>query len=336
MKNLETTRRRGMGRRLFSVGALALALAAGAPALAQSAWPTGKHITMVMPYPPGGPSDGLVRIFIERLSARLGTPVVVDYRSGANTLVASRYVMGQPADGYTFYVTSNAMHQGPLLFPKQFNYEPFDTFTPIGMMSMNPLVLVVNGNLRAKSVAELVALARTRTTPLSFATSGVGSPDHLSGELLGHRAGIKFNFIPYKGGAPATQDVVAGQVEVRIDTITNSKPFFESGKLRALGVMNGPTPLLPGVPGVPATVPGVRGEGFFYLVAPKGLPAPIAERMASETREILSIPEVQTRIRALGLDPMTTGSQRELVDFLRKDYETWREVLRVTGLKLEE
>jgi tripartite-type tricarboxylate transporter receptor subunit TctC len=325
-------------RKLLAAGAAVLALAAtaGGPALAQSDWPKAKHITMVMPYPPGGPSDGLVRVYIEKLSARLGTPVVVDYRSGANTLVASKYVMGLPADGYTFYVTSNAMHQGPLFFSKQFNYEPFDTFTPIGMMSMNPLVLVVNANVPAKSVAELVAFAKSQPQPLSFATSGVGSPDHLSGELLAYRAGIKFNFIPYKGGAPATQDVVAGQVQVRIDTITNSKPFFESGKLRPLGVMNGPTPLLPGVPGVPDTVPGVRGEGFFYLVAPKGLPAPIAQRMANETREILAMPDVQARVRALGLDPMTTNSPNELVDFLRKDYETWREVLRATGLKLEE
>jgi tripartite-type tricarboxylate transporter receptor subunit TctC len=327
----------GRSRRLFAAAlALALGSTAASPALAQAAWPKARHITVVMPYPPGGPSDGLARIYIEKLGARLGTPVVVDYRPGANTLVASKHVMGQPADGYTFYITSNAMHQGPLFFPKQFNYEPFDTVTPIGMMSMNPLVLVVNGKLPAKNVRELIALAKSRSEPLSFATSGVGSPDHLSGELLAHRAGIRFNFIPYKGGAPATQDVVAGQVQVRIDTITNSKPFFESGRLRALGVMNGPTPLLPGVPGVPDTVPGVRGEGFFYLVAPKGLPAPIAERMARETREILSLPDVQQRVRALGLDPMTTASSRELVDFLRQDYEVWKEVLRVTGLKLEQ
>lgn len=326
----------GTRRKWFATGAALLALAAiGGPSLAQTSWPKARHITMVMPYPPGGPSDGLVRIFIEKLGARLGTPVVVDYRAGANTLVASKHVMGLPADGYTFYVTSNAMHQGPLFFPKQYNYDPFDTFTPIGMMSMNPLVLVVNGSLPVKNVRELVALAKSQRDPLSFATSGVGSPDHLSGELLAHRAGIKFNFIPYKGGAPATQDVVAGAVQVRIDTITNSKPFFESGKLRALGIMNGPTPLLPGVPGVPDTVPGVRGEGFFYLVAPKGLPAAITDRMAAETREIMALPDVQERVRALGLDPMTTQSPAELLDFVRKDYDIWKEVLRVTGLKLE-
>lgn len=216
-------------RRLLTACAAACAFAAvTAPAFAQSDWPKAKHITMVMPYPPGGPSDGLVRIFIEKLSARLGTSVVVDYRAGANTLVASKFVMGLPADGYSFYVTSNAMHQGPLFFPKQYNYEPFETFTPIGMMSMNPLILVVNGNVPAKNVAELVEFAKSQPQPLSFATSGVGSPDHLSGELLAHRAGIKFNFIPYKGGAPATQDVVAGQVQVRIDTITNSKPFSKA------------------------------------------------------------------------------------------------------------
>lgn len=100
--------------------------------------------------------------------------------------------------------------------------------------------------------------------------------------------------------------------------------------------MNGPTAMLPGVPGVPDTVPGVRGEGFFYLVAPKGLLASIAQRMTKETREIMVLPDVQARVRALGLDPMTTGSQQELVDFMRKDYDTWKEVLRVTGLKLEE
>lgn len=319
-------------RALLAVSA-ALGMAIGAPALAQPAWPT-KPVTLVVPYAPGGATDFLARLFAEKLQARLGQTVLIENKPGANTLLATKHVMQQPGDGYTLYVASSAWNQGPVLQPSQFNYDIVKDFTPVSLLAISPLILVVNPNLPVKNVKDLVALAKSKPGQLNVATTGVGATDHLAGELLANKAGIKMNFVPYKGGAPAVQDVIAGNADVRIDSIPSSKPHVDSGKLRALAITGGRTSMLPDLPAVSESVPGVYAEGFFGLVAPKGLPKAILDRLNKEAVEILALPDVVTRLRGMGLDPKssTPDAWRDLAV---KDAETWGQVIKAANIKIE-
>jgi tripartite-type tricarboxylate transporter receptor subunit TctC len=315
-------------------GALAVAAGlAGAPALAQPAWPA-KPVTLVVPYPPGGATDVMARLYAEKLQARIGQSVIVDNRPGANTLVATRHVMQQPGDGYTIYFTSSAWSQGPVLFPKEFNYDIARDFSPISLMTVAPFVLVTNANVPARNIAEFIALAKSRPGQLNVATTGVGSTDHLAGELLANKAGLKFNFVPYKGGAAAVQDLLAGNADWRVDVIAIVKPNVEAGKLRALAIFGPPTPIMPDVPSLSDTVPGTDAYGFFGLIAPKGVPPALVERLNRETREIIALPDVQQRLRTMGMEPRAT-SPEEWREMAVKDAETWRQLIRNANIKIE-
>jgi tripartite-type tricarboxylate transporter receptor subunit TctC len=326
-------RRRALA--LLSAGVLSGIAAAIAPAAhAQAAWPT-RPVTLIVPFGPGGTTDFLARTYAEKLQARLGQPVLVDYRPGANTLIGAKYVLAQPADGYTFFVAANPFAVGQLLFPKEFTYDPFRDFAPVSLLAVSPLILVANPTkLPVKDVRELVAYAKSHPGAINVPTTGVGAGDHLAGELLAYRAGVKMTFVPYKGGAAATQDVVSGVADLRIDSIPTSKPFIESGKLRVLGVLGSRTPLMPDVPAVSETVPGVQTEGFFSLVARAGVPQPVIERLARESDAILKSPDVVAKLQGMGLDPKPTTPQ-ELVRRLKEDQDQWRTLLRTTGLKVE-
>lgn len=331
-----TSRRRSIGRRtMLAASAAALAGAVVPAAMAQQApWPTAKPISLVVPYPAGGGTDSLARTFADKLQARLGQTVLVDNRAGGNTLIASKHVMSQPADGYTFYVASSQVNQMPLLFPKEFNYDALKDFTPISLLTVAPLVLVINAGVPAKNLTEFVAYAKTKPGEISMAVTGIGATDHLAAELLASKAGVKFNYVPYKGGAQAIQDVIAGNALARVDVITTSKPHVDSGKLRLLAVMGGRTSLLPDAVPASETYPGVYGEGFFGLLAPKGLPAAIVARMNKETGEIMNLPDVQARIRGFGQDPKPTTPEA-WHEMIRQDTETWRGVIKAANLKIE-
>lgn len=320
-----------MGRSVLT----AAALGALAPvAMSQAAWPT-KPITFILPFAAGGATDMVSRAVAEKLQTRLGQPVIVDYKPGANGLLATKYVLQQPADGYTFLVGTSGLTQGPQLFPKEHNYDPFKDLTPVALMTASPLVLVVNPNkLPVRNMAELVEYAKARPGQISVATTGVGATDHLVGELLGLKAGLKMTFVPYKGGAAAVQDVVAGLVDMRVDSIPSSKPFIDAGKVRAIAIAGDRTRLMPELPAIGETVPGVKGEGFFALLGRTGVPAPIVERINREVNDILRMPEVASRLQGAGLDPRP-GSARDLSTYMQADYDLWRDVLRATNLKVE-
>jgi len=183
-------------------------------------------------------------------------------------------------------------------------------------------------------MAELIAYAKANPNKISVATTGVGATDHLAGELIAAKTGTKMTFVPYKGGAAAVQDVVAGNADMRIDSIPTSKPFIEAGKLRALGITGSRTAMMPTVPAVFDTVPGVNAEGFFMLVAKAGMPQPILDRMNRELNEILKMPDVVARLQGMGLDPKP-GTAQELAKTIKDDYDMWAEVLRTSGIKIE-
>lgn len=309
-------------------------LVAAPAAQAQSAWPS-RPLTFILPFGAGGATDFVARTVADKLQLRLGQPVIVDYKPGANSLIATRHVLAQPADGYTFLVGTSGNTQGPLLFPKEHTYDVFRDFVPISMMTVSPLVVVANpSTLPVRDIKELVAYAKANPNKLNVATTGVGATDHLVGELIALKAGIKMTFVPYKGGAAAVQDVVAGTAHLRIDSIPSSKPFIESGKLRALAIAGERTPLMPGLPAVSESLPGVNAEGWFVLLSKAGVPQPVVDRVNKELNEILRLPEVVTKLRAAGLDPKP-GTPRDLTDYMKADQDTWREVLRATGLKVE-
>ena len=330
----------GVALRRRALAVISATVFAGVSALAPlssvhaQAWPN-KPITLIIPFGAGGATDFLARTYAEKLQQRLGQPVLVDYRPGANTVIASKYVLAQPADGYVFYVAASALGQAPLLTPKEANYDVFKDFTPVSLMAISPLVLVVNPTkVPVTNVKELVAFAKANPNKINVATTGVGATDHLAGELLAYKAGIKMTFVPYKGGAAAVQDVVAGVADMRIDSITTSKPHIESGRLRALAIAGSRTALMPTLPGISDSVPGVNAEGFFMMMAKSGMPQAIVDRMVRETNEILKMPDVVAKLHGAGLDPKP-GTSGELGKFLKDDQDTWREVLRVTGIKVE-
>lgn len=336
-----TTAHRSPGRwlrgRRALLTAVVTALAAGPwslPMAQPAPWPAARPITLVVPYPAGGGTDALARALAEKLQGRLNQTVLVDNRAGGNTLVATKHVMAQPADGYTFYVTPSQTNQMPLLFPKEFNYDGVKDFTQITLLTIAPLILVINANLPAKTLQEFVALAKSKPGQLNVAVTGIGATDHLAAELLATKAGVKFNYVPYKGGAQAIQDVVAGNADARVDVITTSKPHVDTGKLRLLAVMGARTSLLPEAIPAGDVYPGVYGEGFFGLMAPKGLPAPIVARMNKEVGEIMNLPDIQTRIRSFGQEPKPTTPEFWR-DMVQKDTDTWREVIKAANLKIE-
>lgn len=315
---------------------LCTAAALSLPLAAQADNYPAKPVTLVVPYAPGGATDTLARILAEKLQARLGQPVLVDNRPGASTSIATQQVRQAPPDGYTLYVVASQFGVLPLVSPGIAKYHPVEDFTPIAQVTSMLMVLVASPSLPVKNVAELIALAKSRPGPLSMATTGVGSTDHLGGELLALRTGTKFNFVPYKGAAPAVQDVIAGVADLRLDAMPSSRGFIESGKLKALATFDARRhPGFPDIPAIGETVPNVEFGGYFGLVGPKGLPEAVVARLGKELGDVMRLPDVVTRLSALGLDP-AAGTPAQFADAIRRDHDLWAQLIKDSGLKIEQ
>lgn len=294
-----------------------------------------KPIRLVLPYPPGGATDTLARTLAEKMQARLGQTVIVDNKPGGNTLIATHYLQQAAPDGYTLGVVATQFGQYPVTNPSTAKYEPLQDFTPIAQATGLMMVLVANPQVAASSVRELIELAKSKPGQLSVATTGVGSTDHLVGELLAYKTGTRFNFVPYKGGAAAVQDVMAGVADLRVDAMASSRPHIDSGRLKALAVFEPRRhPGFPNLATVVETVPGVEAGGYFGLVGPKGMPGAVVARLNREVVEIMKLPDVVERMTGLGMDPVT-GTPEQFATVIRNDYEQWRRLLGDTGLKIE-
>ncbi len=311
------------------------ALGAAAPALAQAeAYPT-KSITWVVTYPPGGGTDVMARLIGPKMGEALGQPIVIENRPGAGGQIGAGYVAKARADGYTLMFDASSFAANPALYPK-LPYDSLKAFQPIGVTALFPNVVLVNAKFAPQSIAELVALAKAKPGAVSFASSGNGSAQHLAGALFESAAGVDMVHVPYKGGGPALNDVVGGQVPLFFGNLASTLPHIQSGKLRPLAVTGAkPSPLLPKVPALADA--GVKGAEMYEwnaLFAPAGTPAPVVAKLSAALRKVLAAPEVRQRIEQLGGDIQTTSPEQAQA-FIRAQMDKASQLIKARNITVE-
>jgi tripartite-type tricarboxylate transporter receptor subunit TctC len=313
--------------------AAGLLLALTTVAAAQD-YPT-KPIRLIIPFPPGGSNDVVGRVFATHLGERLGRQVIVDNRgAGAGGIVGTEVAHNSPPDGYTILIISLAHAVNPWLY--KLPYDPIKGFTPIAMLGSGPVVLVVNPELPAKSVKELVDMAKQQPGKLQYASAGIGSFQHLSGELFKLTAGTNILHVPFKGGGPAMIDVIGGHTKVMFSSLVQTTPHIKSGKLRALGV-GGATrnPVLPDIPTIAeAGVPTYESVNWWGLVAPAGTPPAIVEKLHREVAAVQDNPEVQKQFANEGAS-VVKMSTAEFSQHMVKEMNKWERVVKEGGIKAE-
>lgn len=320
-------------RILFSI-LFAVASLCGGPALAAQ-WPT-RTVHLVVPYPPGGNVDSAARIIANKLQEALGQPFVVDNRAGAGGLVAGEYFKKSAPDGYTFFVGAN----GPVLFApiiaKRDAYDWRKDFVPITTISMTPIVLEVNPQVPAKNLKEFLDLARREPGKLTMASPGAGTSNHLLSELMQSSLGLKWVTAHYRGNAPATNDVIGGQVQFQFDQISVSLPFITSGKVRALAVTSPQrTAWLPDVPTF--TELGYKdfdAQTFTGLFAPAGTPADVLDKVQGAMKKVLSDPSVVERFNKIG-SAATAMTPADFKAYLEREDAKWVPIIKRLDIKIQ-
>jgi tripartite-type tricarboxylate transporter receptor subunit TctC len=312
--------------------ALALLLAFCAPAAAE--YPD-HPVRLIIPFPPGGSNDVVGRLVAKQLSVKLGAQVFVDNRGGAGGVLGTEAAAVAPPDGYTLLIISLAHAVNPSLYPK-LTYDPIKSFAPISILATGPNVLVVNPELPVKDVKELLALARQKPGELDYASAGVGSFQHLGGELFKLTAGVNLQHVPYKGGGPAMQDVIAGHVKVMFSSLVQTTPFIKSGALRALGTGGAKrNPVLPDVPTIAeAGVPGYVSDNWWGIMAPAGTPQPIVDKVYAAAQEALKAPELQEAFAREGAASVTM-STAEFQKYIENEIAKWARVVKEGNIKAQ-
>jgi len=314
--------------KLFACGALVVAatiLPTGA--LAAEPYPS-QPIKLVLPFAAGGQSDVVARVAAERLGSALGQPVVVENVAGAGGMIAAAKVARSPADGYTLFLpNASTVTIAPHLQPSS-GITP-SSFTPIATVSQFPLVLVVNSNSPYKSLADVIAAAKREPGKLSFATPGVGTTPHLAGETFSQEAGITITSVAYKGGAPALNDLLAGQVDLYFEAPATIVSQIQAGKLRPLAVTG--KKRLAALPNVPTVAelgfPKVTLESWAAFVAPKGTPATIIERLRTEIEKVVKSPDFTRRLEERGFEPLSTNPA-ELARMINEESVRWGQIIK--------
>lgn len=295
-----------------------------------------KPITLVIPFPPGGHTDSIGRLVADQLSRRLKQPIVVDNKPGVNGSLGTDLVIKARADGYTLLMAGvGTMALNPNMNPNV-KYDARRDLTHIALIARNPNVLLASPGFKARDVRELIALAKAAPRSLNFALTGVGSSGHLSMELLKQAAGIDFNAIPYKGDAPATADLLGGQVDLLFLNSVVAVPYVKSGKFRALAVTSGTrNPLLPETPTLlESGLANAVAESWVSVAAPAGLPQPMVDQLNREINEILVSQEVREKFAASGTVAMS-GSPSDAAAFVRSEIEKWTQVIKTGNIRAE-
>lgn len=330
--NPSTSRRQAVA--LTAAALCALSALAALPAHAASDYPN-KPIKLVVPYPPGGPTDIVARVVAQKLSERLGQTIIIENRPGAGANLGAEAVARSAADGYTLMVATTAHAINPSLFSK-LNYSITKDFAPISQLTAGPLVIVATPGLAAGNVKELIALAKTKSGGLNYASSGNGQSTHLSAELFSAMAGVKMNHIPYKGSAPALTDVMSGQADVMFDTMLSSMPFVKGGKLKAIAVTSAQrAPSAPDIPTVAESdLAGYEAIAWNGLVAPVATPKEIIDKLNAELKKVLDAPDVKQRFDAQGFAAQWS-TPATFTGFLQSEVEKWAKVAKTSGAKLD-
>jgi len=304
--------------------ALALLLTFVSPAAAD--YPD-HPVRLIIPFPPGGSNDVVGRLVAKQLSVKLGQQVFVDNRGGAGGVLGTEAATQAAPDGYTLLIISIAHAVNPALY--KLNYDPLKSFTPISILATGPNVLVVNPELPVHDLKELLALAKQKPGEIDYASAGVGSFQHLGGELFKLTAGVNLQHVPYKGGGPAMQDVVAGHVKVIFSSLVQTTPFIKSGQLRPLGTGGSKrNPVLPDVPTIAeAGVPGYESNNWWGIMAPAGLPKPVVDKLYAGIQEALKAPELQEAFAREGAASVTMSAD-EFAHYIDSEIAKWGRVVK--------
>ena len=320
-------------KRVLQLCMLCIAALCAGQALAQ-AYPS-KPIRLVVPFPPGGPTDILGRAIGAKLGELLGQPVVIDNRGGAGGGIGADNIAKSAPDGYSLLLGTTGTHTiNPNLYSK-LPYDPIKDFAPISLVVKYLNILVVNPRVPVHSVAELIALAKQKPGEVTFGSAGNGSSNHLTAEMLASMTGVKMQHIPYKGSGPALNDVIAGQITFMFDQYSTVGPNIKAGKLRAIGIATRERhPLLPDVPTIAETIPGFEVSPWYAMFAPAGTPKPIIDRLNADLVKVMNSPEIHERMTTLGWDPVTCTPE-QLAAQIKSELAVWADVVKKSGARID-
>ncbi len=339
MKGLSlNTRVSAEGKRLalyFRLSTFAFLLGYAIAAVPAMAYPI-KPVRLIVPYPPGGGNDTLARLFGAKLTEAWGQQVVVDNRPGAGTIIGTQLAARAVPDGYTLLLSSIATHAiAPNLYARP-GYDPVKDFAPITLLAVAPTVVCVNPAVPAKSLKELIALARARPGELKFASGGAATPPHMAGEIFAAMTGVKLVHVPYKGGGPAHAGLLGGETSMMFDTAASILPHVQSGKLRALAIAR--PARLPEYPNLQtfaeAGVPGYEVNAWYSMHAPAGVPKPVIAEVNRELVRILKLPDIQQRLKALGSEGIG-NTPAEFDKFVRAESAKYAKAIRDANIRVE-
>jgi tripartite-type tricarboxylate transporter receptor subunit TctC len=295
-----------------------------------------RPIKIIIPFPPGGPTDILGRIVAQKLSERLGQNVIVDNKPGASGMIGADMVAKAAPDGYTLLVNASLHVINPSLYEKP-RYDAIADFTSLSNLADVPLVLVVNAKAPVQTVKELIAWIKSSKTPVNFASSGNATAPHLAGEAFKHAVGIdNMQHVPYKGSSPALTDLLGGQVQLMFDSLPSSQAFIKSGALKAIAVTTQRrSSALPNVPTISeSAVPGFNFSTWYGVWAPASLPSAIVEKLSSEIGNITRLPEVRERFLALGAEPVGSTAD-DFAAFNKSELTKWARIVKQSGARVD-
>jgi tripartite-type tricarboxylate transporter receptor subunit TctC len=294
-----------------------------------------RPVTIIVPYAAGGSLDAVTRILAKSLTTRLGQPVLVENRAGAGSNIGAAYVAKSPADGYTLFLASPATAINVSLY-SQLSYDPEKDLTPVSLITAVPSVLIVPASSSFKSVAELVAYAKQNPGKLNYSSGGAGSSEHLGSEMFKFYCGVDVTHIPYKGGAPAMTDLMAGQVSMMFSNRIGALPHIRSGKLRALGVADSArSPQLPEVPTFAEVgYPNLKVLVWSGIMAPAGTPPAVVNRLHTVITEAMQAPDMKAQMDEMGVT-IASGGPAQFGEFLKREIALWRPIVKQSGARVD-
>jgi len=310
-----------------------MALLFAGPILAQS-FPA-KPVRVVVPYPPGGPTDIVARVLFQQVAEATGQQFLIDNRAGAGGNIGAELVAKSPPDGYTVLIGTTAHAINMSLF-KNLGYDVQKDLMPVSLLTQGPLVLIAHPQFPASTVKEVIELAKTKPGGLNFASSGNGQSTHLSAELFNTMAGIKMAHVPYKGSAPALTDVMSGQVDVMFDTTLSAMPFVKAGKLKAIGLTSAVrSPAAPDVPTIAESgLPGYEVFAWNGVLVPTGTPKAIIQQLNDHIRKAMLLPQVKDKFSAQGF-AASWNSPESFGVFLKTEVDKWSRTVKASGATLD-
>jgi tripartite-type tricarboxylate transporter receptor subunit TctC len=326
-------------RAALATAALALTRSAFAQGAASTGsgqgWPN-KPIRWIVPYTPGGITDNATRMVLQKVTEQTGWQFIVDNKPGANSMLGADLAAKSAPDGYTFLTVIAGHSANATLYQGKMPFDPVKSFAPVSLVGIAPLILTVSPNFPAKDMKELVAYAKANPGKVSFGSSGVGAAAHLTTEFLKQTAGLDMVHVPYKGTAPALQDLIGGQIQILVDTPSSLMPHVRSGKIRALGMFSGKR--LPAAPEVPTVAesggPKIESSTWVMFLAPAGVPRDVVNRLQQEVAKAVNSPDIKGRFEGLGIEP-SGSSPEQAGKFLEEEIAKWAKVITTAGVKPE-